>query len=233
MYKYKICCSGGKDSVASVILWYIYHKDLINETEIVFYEPMFDNTVSGLLDEQYKHIHKVLIPQFTLWGFKCTILQSRHTYVEYFTHIVKRSKVPDRNGKMAGALLSGLCKMTTDKQYTLQHYNKSALDIVGIAFDEPKRYMRLKENQYSILWCHEFTENDAKRTCSLYGLLSPHYQNGNRDGCWFCPHQLSKCFDTPYHRELLRRLYSENKDNLITDKVCLKYTFNDLFKDGD
>ena len=33
MYKYKISCSGGKDSVASVILWCVYHKDLIPETE--------------------------------------------------------------------------------------------------------------------------------------------------------------------------------------------------------
>ena len=131
---------------------------------------------------------------------------------------------------MAGGLISGLCKMTSDKQYTLQKYNKSAIDIVGIAYDEPKRYARLKENQYSILWTHEFTEKDAKKICELYGLLSPHYQNGNRDGCWFCPHQLVKGFDTKYHKELLKRLYNENKHNLITDKCCWEYTFNELFE---
>lgn len=230
MYKYKICCSGGKDSVASVILWYIYHKDLISQTEIVFYEPMFDDTVSGLLDKQYRHIHNTLVPQFTKWGFKCTILRSMHAYVDYFTHIVTRSKVSERNGKMSGALIAGLCKMTTDKQYTLSHYNKNAIDVVGIAYDEPKRYARLSEKQYSILWEHQITESMAKDICKSWNLLSPHYDENGRDGCWFCPFQLRKGFDTKYHKELLRRLYNENKDKLITNKVCWNYTFDDLFK---
>lgn len=231
MYKYKICCSGGKDSVASVVLWYIYHKDLISQTEVIFYEPMFDETISGLLDEQYTHIYNKVIPWCNLHGFKTTVLKSKHTYIEYFTHIVTRSKCAERNGKMAGGLISGLCSMTNDKQITLRGYNKTALDIVGIAYDEPKRYARLSEKQYSILWEHQITESMAKDICKSWDLLSPHYDKNSRDGCWFCPNQLRKGVDTQYHKELLRCLYNENKDKLITNKVCYGYTFDDLFQE--
>lgn len=227
-YKYKICCSGGKDSVASVILWYIYHKDLINQTEVVFYEPMFNETVSGLLDKQYAHIYNKVIPWCNLHGLKATVLKSKHTYVEMFTHIITRSKHVERNGKMSGGLISGLCKMTSDKQNILNMYNKDATSIVGIAYDEPKRYARLSEKQYSILWEHQITESIAKDICKSWGLLSPHYECNSRDGCWFCPNQLRKGFDTQYHKELLRRLYNKNKDKLINNKVCYNITFDDI-----
>lgn len=229
-YKYKINCSGGKDSVATIILWYIYHKELIPLTEVVFFEPMFNDTVSGLLDAQNYHIYYRVIPWCIEHGFKVTVLKSKHTYTEYFTHIVTRSKVQERNGKMSGALISGLCKMTSDKQNTLRSHNKNAIDIIGIAFDEPKRFERLTTNQYSILWEHQITENMAKEICNTWGLLSPHYKTRGRDGCWFCPHQLRIGFDTIYHKELLKRLYNENKNNLISQKVCWNITFDDIFK---
>ena len=229
-YKYKICCSGGKDSVATVILWYIYHKDLISETEVVFFEPMFNDTESGLLDAQYNHIYNKVIPWCNSHGFVTTVLRCNYTYVDFFTHVLTRSKHEERNGKMAGALLSGKCTMTNYKQRTLKSYNKDAINIVGIAYDEPKRYERLSDKQYSILWEHEITENAAKEICKSWGLLSPHYGTQGRDGCWFCPNQLRKGFDTDYHKELLRSLYEQHKDHLVTNKVSYNITFDDIFR---
>ena len=231
MYKYKISCSGGKDSVASVILWYVYHKDLIPETEVVFYEPMFDKNVSGLLDEQYKHIYNTLIPKFNNWGFKCTILKSTITYVESYTHITTRSKVLERNGKMRGGLITGACVFTSNKQRTLDKYNPNAITIIGIAYDEPKRYARLNDKQYSILYQHKFTEIDAYNLCESWGLLSPHYINGGkRDGCWFCPNKLRTGFDIQHHRDLLYKLWYENKGKTVSDKCTYKMTFTELFE---
>ena len=131
---------------------------------------------------------------------------------------------------MVGGLISGMCTMTNYKQRTLKSYNKNAIDVVGIAYDEPKRYARLTDKQYSILWEHEITENAAKEICKSWGLLSPHYGTQGRDGCWFCPNQLKTGFDTDYHKELLRSLYEQHKDHLVTNKVSYNITFDDIFK---
>ena len=74
----------------------------------------------------------------------------------------------------------------------------SKTQFVGIAYDEPKRWERMKSKENSrkkycsILVEQKLTEQDAFNICERYGLLSPIYKSDDgiyRGGCWFCPKQ--------------------------------------------
>lgn len=57
--------SGGKDSTVSVILAHL-NKELL--TEIVYYETMFDDDISGEYPEHINFIKNKCIPVFERWG---------------------------------------------------------------------------------------------------------------------------------------------------------------------
>lgn len=82
----------------------------------------------------------------------------------------------------------------------LNKYDKSLKDqvchYIGIAFDEPERYKRIKAQetkivQYqSVLYDNKITEQMAFDICAEYELISPLYSYGAfRGGCWFCVKQ--------------------------------------------
>ena len=79
------------------------------------------------------------------------------------------------------------CKIQPIHAYYKQFKDYEVVQYVGIAHDEKKRLARLKNNQISLLDKYGYTEDMAREKCLEYGLLSPIYGGGNRNGCWFCP----------------------------------------------
>ena len=86
------------------------------------------------------------------------------------------------------------CKLKPIHDYYKQFKGSEVVQYVGIAHDEKKRLARLKDNQISLLDKYGYTEDMAKAKCLEYGLLSPIYGGGNRNGCWFCPNVKIKDF---------------------------------------
>ena len=187
--------SGGKDSTASVILDHIHN---LPPSEIVISEVMFDHkrNISGELPEHMEFVHDVAIPQFKKWGYKVRVVKAEMDYVTDFYHVVKRSKVSERNGKYRAFPLGGMCYANRDlkippiNNFYKQFEGKKITQYVGIAVDEPKRLARLRgTNKVSLLELFGYTEQMAYDLCREYGLLSPVYSFTQRGGCWFCPNQ--------------------------------------------
>lgn len=188
--KHIACVSGGKDSVATVILAHINNEPL---DEIVFSEVMFDKDTSGELPEHIDFIKNKLFPTLESWGYKTQILHSSETYIDCFYKVNRGKKVPERKGMYYGFPMAGRCiinstvKIKPIKDF-LKNQNEEFLQYVGIAVDEPKRLERLKgTNKVSLLEKYGYTEQMAYDLCKEYGLLSPTYSFTKRGGCWFCP----------------------------------------------
>ena len=80
--KYIASCSGGKDSIATILLAREHNEPL---DEIVYCEVMFDENISGELPEHRDFIYNVAIPKFEEWGYKITILRSKTLMSIYST----------------------------------------------------------------------------------------------------------------------------------------------------
>ena len=97
--KYIASWSGGKDSMATIIL---AHENKEPLDLIIFSEVMFNEELSGELPEHIDFVKNKCIPLFNKWGYKVKILHSKETYMSCFNRITKQSKVPERNGKRCG-----------------------------------------------------------------------------------------------------------------------------------
>ena len=214
--------SGGKDSMATIILAH-EHKEPLDL--IIFAEVMFDKEISGELPEHIQFIKEKAIPTFEKWGYKTEILHSEKTYMDCFNHIVKNSKVEERNGKKAGFPMAGKCainrgcKLKPINNFIRQYDQENLRQYIGIAADEKKRLERLKgTNRISLLEKYGYTEKMCFELCEDYGLLSPIYDFTKRGGCWFCPN--ARYFELKqlrtHHRNLWEKLLDlENQDNLV------------------
>lgn len=188
--KYVAMCSGGKDSVATLLLAYLNREPL---DEVVCAEVMFDRETSGEYPEHAEFIHNTLKPwvEETL-GIPFTILRGKKTYKDLFLHKAVKGK---HCGKPCGFLLRGRCSMSgygkldPIRDYMKQKYPNGYREYVGIAVDEPARLERMHnhETKISLLEKYNLTEADAKTLCQEYGLYSPSYAVSKRNGCWFCP----------------------------------------------
>lgn len=236
--------SGGKDSTACVIL---AHQNNIPIDLIIISLPYFDKA-KGIYADHPLHIDfifKKAIPKFESWGYKVKVVSSDKDYKYCFYHKLTRSKKSERNGKMAGWLMGGMCAMNKEKVNPIKRFVKE-LDrsgwesIVGIGIDEPKRLakMRNRENQISLLEKYGYTEKMAYDLCKEYGLLSPHYDNSKRQGCFFCPncsiYQFAKLQrDYPYLWDELLRLneyYNQNKTQFVAQGFKYGMTFDEIIR---
>ncbi len=216
--------SGGKDSTASIILAHENNEPL---DLIIFAEVMFDKNISGELPEHIDFVKNKCIPLFKSWGYEVKILHSDKTYIDYFNHIVKKSKIAERNGKKSGFPMAGKCAINTRckvcaiKKFYKDLKEEKIIEYIGIAVDEPIRLARLKENQISLLQKYNFTEKKALDLCKEYNLLSPIYEYSSRGGCWFCPNarDIELKHLRKNHCVLWQRLLElENEPNLIGNK---------------
>lgn len=230
--------SGGKDSTASIILEHIHGFPPSN---IIFSEVMFDKKrgISGELPEHIDFIKNRAIPIFESWGHKVDIVHSEKDYLDVFFNVVKRSKVPERNGKFSGFPIAGLCwinsrcKISPIKKFLKQFSDRELFQYVGIASDEPERLLRLEgTNRSSLLARYGYTEKMAFDLCEQYGLLSPVYGFSRRGGCWFCPNSSFREF-----ARLKRKypyLWSELESLSRVENLCSwSFRFNQTFSDVD
>ena len=185
MMKNVLFCSGGKDSVASLIIAKVNREPLDG---VVFCEVMFDEETSGEHPLHIEFVKEKLRP----WVEKeleipFVILRSDRTYKSYFEHIVSRGK---GEGKTAGFPIPGRCAINREcKMRPIQRFRKEnniEREYVGIAADEPERLARLTGNKVSLLARYGYTEAMARELCIEYNLLSPIYNICKRNGCWFC-----------------------------------------------
>lgn len=188
--KHIACVSGGKDSVATVILAHIHNEPL---DEIVFSEVMFDENISGELPEHIDFVKNKLFPVFESWGYKTKVLHSNETYIDCFYKVNRGKKVPQRKGMYYGFPMAMRCiinsrsKIKPIKDY-LKSQDEEFVQYIGIAIDELKRLEKLSgTNKISLLEKYGYTEQMAYDLCKEYGLLSPTYSFASRGGCWFCP----------------------------------------------
>ena len=207
--KYIASCSGGKDSVATLIIAKKYNEPL---DEVVYCEVMFDADTSGEFPEHREFIYNTLKPFVeSELQVPFTIVKSQKNFVSNFERKREKGK---GEGLVRGYPIPGACEINRDcKIPPIREYWKQAgedvIQYVGIAADEPKRLERLKgTNRISLLDKYRITERQAFEICSNVGLLSPYYEVADRNGCWFC----MNCRDRQWrhlinnHPELFDRL---------------------------
>lgn len=185
--KYVVACSGGKDSVATILVS-LEKKEPLDE--VVWVEVMFDKETSGEVPEHRDFVYNSLKPFCEKNGVKFTVLHSPKTYDDVFHHIFTRGK---NTGLKHGFTWPRRCAVNRDcKLKAINEYKRleknSLVFYVGIAADEKKRLKRLnKTTDISILEKYNLTEVDAFNLCKKNNLLSPVYNLTKRNGCWFCP----------------------------------------------
>ena len=221
-------CSGGKDSVATILLAAQNNEPL---DEIVFAEVMFDPNTTGEVPEHRDFIYDKLKPFCEKeLGVKFTILHGGKTYDDIFHHIIVRGP---HQGEKRGFAWAGMCAVNREcKTNPMTRYNKTlspdTVSYVGIATDEPKRLARLEgTGKVSLLAKYGLTEADARQLCADNGLLSPIYQHCRRNGCWFCPNASDAELRhmITHHPEMFDRLIAwEQEENVFHRRLTRRET---------
>lgn len=230
--KHIFFCSGGKDSIANVLLAL---RNNIKVDEIVFVEVMFNENISGEIPEHIDFVKNKLKPYFENRGLNFTILRSDKTYMDCFNHVVTKTKKTERYGMRAGFPMAGKCAINRDcKMKPIKEYLKNQndyIEYVGIAVDEPLRLERLhkKVDKVSLLEKFDFTEKMAYELCKEFDLLSPIYETNFRGGCWFCPNAKKSELINLYfnNRNLFDKIVRlEKEKNIIGDKFNILKNFS-------
>lgn len=221
MTKHIACCSGGKDSVATLILAKIHDEPL---DEVVYSEIMFDKDLSAEHPEHRDFIYNKLKP----WvekelGVPFTIVHGDRTVWELFHTPVVRGP---HKGTLRAFPPPGRCYINRDCKarpmirYWKNREEKEVVQYLGIATDEPKRLAKLDTYEgtpkISLLSKYGYTEADAMKLCEDWRLLSPIYSFAKRNGCWFC----ANCKDKEWLR--LMRVHPELFDRLIEAEIGIK-----------
>lgn len=204
-------CSGGKDSVAQLIVAKENNEPL---DEVVYCEVMFSDEISGEMPEHRDFIYQKVKPYVEdVLQVPFVILRSKKTYLDVFNHVICRG---ERAGKKCGFAIPSMCAINRDcKIPPIRQYWKSkgtdVVQYVGIAADEPERLERLRgTNQISLLEKYGVIERQTFRICRERDLLSPVYEIAKRNGCWFCPN----CCDDEWAHMIYKH---EDIFNLLVD----------------
>lgn len=122
--RYIASCSGGKDSVATILLASEKNEPL---DEVIYSEVMFDQEISGEVPEHRDFIHQKLKPFVeNELGCKFTVLRSDKTYDDVFHHIITRGPY---EGLIRGFVWPGKCAVNRDcKMPPLRKYHKAQPD---------------------------------------------------------------------------------------------------------
>ena len=190
--KYIASCSFGKDSLAMIIKI----KELGLPLDEVFYVDIrFDDTpYSGempLMREFIPKAKRILKEKFNV---DVVEVKSKITFVEQFYKVKQRGNhIGDNYGfpYTIGAWCNSRLKLEPINDYLKRYKDYEVIQYIGIAYDEPKRYERLKDDPGKIcpLVDLKITEDEAIEICKKYDLLSPIYDTSFRGGCWFCVKQ--------------------------------------------
>lgn len=195
---YIASCLFGKDSIATILLALENGEPL---DRVVFAEVMFDHSrgISGEIPEHIEWVYSTAIPKLEAMGVKVDVVRGEKDCCWYFNNPIGGGQY---KGKMRGFPLGGMCVVNRDcKLKPIRDYHRQyredyrIVQYVGIAKDEPRRLARIDGvKKVSLLDKYHYTEAMARAKAEEYGLLSPIYQSGNRNGCWFCPNRSIRQF---------------------------------------
>lgn len=188
--------SFGKDSMATLVL---AAEQGIPIDRVMYCDIRFNDEISGehpLMAEWIPTAEKRLKE---LFGITVDHAYSGVSFYEQFYKVYKRGS---RTGEIYGfpLTLTAWCNQRL-KVDAIQKYSNELpphrTHFVGIAYDEPIRWERMKKKETekrkfrSLLVEQKLTEQDAFEICKRYDLLSPMYSVDGiyRGGCWFCPKQ--------------------------------------------
>ena len=229
---YIASCSFGKDSIATILLALEHNEPL---DRVVFAEVMFDHSrgISGEIPEHIEWVYATAIPKLEAMGVKVDVVRPKNDYIRLFTRTIKLSGTPEKVGKLQGFLIAGKCGMNGEGKtrvirsyYTSWRKTHKIVEYIGIAQDEPARLGRIDGvNKISLLDKYGYTEATPRAKAEEYGLLSPIYQSGRRNGCWFCPNRPIKQFG----------IFRKAHPDLWAELVKLSHTpnlYTYSFKDG-
>ena len=189
--------SFGKDSMATLILAV---EQGIPIDRVMYCDIRFNEEISGehpLMAEWIPEAERILKERFGITvehAFSKTYLEAFYTVKKTGAFIGEIYGFPC----ICGAWCNRILKLNAISKYLRQFNEQTITQFVGIAYDEPKRWERMKSKENSrkkyrsLLVEQNLTEQDAFRICEKYGLLSPMYKSNDeiyRGGCWFCPKQ--------------------------------------------
>lgn len=180
--------SGGKDSTYATFL----HIRQGDEVKVVNYIPMLNDHIPMLLKCHYDFILSTA-KRFREMGATVDLV-SGMTYVDYVHKLSSRGA---SKGLPFGfpCFKRGQCGFKRDsKEKALASVDTCNYDYedIAITFDEVDRHAQLNDTKRSILVERKITEHMALVGCVGHGLLSPHYEILNRDGCTLCPNASAK-----------------------------------------
>ena len=191
--------SFGKDSMATLILAI---ENNIPIDRVMYCDIKFSPDMSGKHPIMAAWIPTVEKRLHELFGITVEHAYSGISFCEQF--YTKKKRIGTKHyGEIYGFpyLISAWCNrvLKTDAiaHYLHQFGKQPITQFVGIAYDEPKRWLRMnsKETELrkyrSLLVEQKLTEQDTFSICQNYRLLSPLYDFDGiyRGGCWFCPKQ--------------------------------------------
>lgn len=187
----------GKDSMATLLLAIELGIPI---DRVVYCDIRFSDEISGehpLMAEWIPEAEYILKKNYG-------IIVDHAFSITYLEQFFKTKQKGNHIGTVYGFphLLSAWCntilKIQAINKYLAQFGNQNITQFVGIAYDEPKRWERMKAKETethkyrSLLVEQKLTEQDAFRICEKHNLLSPIYKCDDgiyRGGCWFCPKQ--------------------------------------------
>lgn len=222
--KYIASVSWGKDSTAMLLL-IIKNKLPINE--VVFYDTGFE------FDTIYKtrdlFIEKYLKPN----NIKYTELKPKRKFID--TMLNYEHKTRKGTIKRGYGWCGGLCRWgTTEKTTTLNRYCKNAIQYIGIAYDEPKRYNRLTQNKRAPLYEMKITEKEALEICYNNGFKFDNlYKILKRVSCWCCRNKNLK--ELQAYKDYLPTYYKKlcELEKLIGEPMKKPYYLEERFNKGE
>ena len=190
--------SFGKDSMATVIL---AAEQRIPIDHVMYCDIRFSPEISGEHPIMAEWIPKAEKRLKELFGVTVDHAYSGVSFEEQFWKKHRKGTYVGMNYGFPH-LLSPWCntllKIQAINKYLREAVGKRNLTMfVGIAYDEPIRWERMKKKETekrtyrSLLVEQKLTEQDAMKICRRYDLLSPMHDFDGifRGGCWFCPKQ--------------------------------------------
>lgn len=188
--------SFGKDSMATLLLAI---EQGIQIDRVMYCDIRFSNEISGehpVMAEWIPEAERILKERFG----KTVEHAFSITYLDQFFKVKEKgNRIGNFYGfpHLIGAWCNNRLKIKAIDKY-LSQFKTDITQFIGIAYDEPKRWERMKAKETksrkyrSLLVEQNLTEQDALTICERHNLLSPMYkiQDGIfRGGCWFCPKQ--------------------------------------------
>ena len=116
------------------------------------------------------------------------VKKEKVSYQDVFYHVIQKGK---HSGSIKGfPMIKGQwCQKLKLNAISNAIKDRDAVQYLGIAADEPKRFGNLNDTKRSPLVEAGWTEAMCREWCEKNDLLSPIYTTGTRGGCWFCHNQ--------------------------------------------